>query len=82
MVSVFFADTVRANAWQTSTMTSIILASPCGDRETMQASSAYNIPYTARRTSSIIVGSGSVDAIGGSSRCTSSARMAVSSLNL
>ena len=31
--SVFFDDTVKAKAWQTSTMTSIILASPCGDRE-------------------------------------------------
>ena len=26
------------------------LASPCGDRETMQASSAYSMPHTARRT--------------------------------
>ena len=42
MVSVFFADTVSPNARQTSTITSIILASPCGDRETMQASSAYS----------------------------------------
>ena len=42
MVSVFFADTVSAKARHTSTMTSIILASPCGDRETMQASSAYS----------------------------------------
>ena len=48
MVSVFFADTVSAKARHTSTMTSIILASPCGDRETMQASSAYNMPHTAR----------------------------------
>ena len=39
MVSVFFADTVNAKAQQTSTMTSIILACPYGDRETMQASS-------------------------------------------
>ena len=43
MVSVFFADTVNANARQTSTITSIVLASPCGDRETTQASSAYSI---------------------------------------
>ena len=50
MVSVFFADTVNAKARHTSTMTSIILASPCGDRETMQASSAYSMPHTARRT--------------------------------
>ena len=46
MVSVFFADTVNANDRQTSTMTCIILASPCGDRETIQASSAYNMPNT------------------------------------
>ena len=64
VVSVFFADTVNAKTRQTSTMTSIILASPCGDRETMQASSAYNIPHTARRTWSI-AGSGPID-IGGS----------------
>ena len=38
MIFVFFADTVNAKARQTSTMTSIILASPSGDRETMQAS--------------------------------------------
>ena len=50
MVSVFFADTVKAR--QTSAMTSIILASPCGDRETMPASSAYSMPHTARRTQS------------------------------
>ena len=42
-VSVFFADTVMAKARQTSTMTSIILTGPRGDRETMQASSAYSI---------------------------------------
>ena len=34
MVS-FFADTVNANARQTSTITFITLASPCGDREIM-----------------------------------------------
>ena len=50
MVSVFFADTINAKARQTSTMTSIILASPYVDRETNQASSAYSIPHTARRT--------------------------------
>ena len=48
MVSVFFADTVNAKARQTSTMTYIILASLCGDRETMQPSSAYSMPHTAR----------------------------------
>ena len=50
VVSVFFADTVNASARQTSTITSIILASPCGDRETMEVSSAYSITHTARRT--------------------------------
>ena len=45
MVSVFFTDTVKAKARQTSTMTYIILVSPCGDRETMQASSTYNMPH-------------------------------------
>ena len=49
MVSVFFADTVNAKARQTSTMASIILASPCGDRETMQPSSVYSMPHNARR---------------------------------
>ena len=38
MIFVFFADTVNAKARQTSTMSSIILASPSGDRETTQAS--------------------------------------------
>ena len=33
MVSVFFADTVNVNARQMSTITSIILAIPCDDRE-------------------------------------------------
>ena len=37
MVSAFFAYTVNAKAQQTSTMTSIILASLCGDRETVDA---------------------------------------------
>ena len=48
MVSVVFADTVNnAKARQTSTMTPMILPSPCGNRETMRASSAYSIPHTA-----------------------------------
>ena len=81
MVAVFFADTVNANARQTCTITSIILASPCGDRETMQASSAYSMPYTVRRTTRSIAGSRPID-VEGSFRCTSSARMAGSSLNL
>ena len=42
MVCVF-SDTVRAKDRQTSTMISIILASLRGDRETIQASSAYTI---------------------------------------
>ena len=50
MISVFFADTVNTKARQTSTMASIIFASPCSDRETMQASSAYSVPTTARQT--------------------------------
>ena len=50
MVSVFFLDTVRAKDRETSTMTSIIFASPRGDRESMQASSAYSIHHIARRT--------------------------------
>ena len=79
-VSVFFAYTVNAKARHTSTMTYVILASACGDRETMQASSAYSMPHTARRTKSI-AGSGPID-VGGSFRRTSWARMAGSSLNL
>ena len=50
MFSDFFADTVRAKARQSSTMTSIILASPRGYREAMQVSFAYGAPHTARRT--------------------------------
>ena len=80
MVFVFFADTVSAKARQTSTITSIILASPCGDRETLQASSTYSMPHTAQRTSPI-AGSSPID-VESSFRCISSARMAESSLNL
>ena len=80
MVSVLFADMVKAKARRTSTITSIILAIPCGDRESMQASSTSSMPHTARRTKSR-VGSGPID-VEGSFRCTSSARMAGSSLNL
>ena len=50
MVFVFFVDTVIAKARQTSTMTSIILASLSGDHETMQASSAFSMPHTAGGT--------------------------------
>ena len=69
-----------ANARQTSTMISIILANPCGDCETMQASYAYIMPHTAERTQSI-AGSGPID-VERSFRCTTSARMFGSSLNL
>ena len=48
MVSVLFADTVRGKARQTSTMAPIILATLCGNSETMSAPSAYSIPHTAR----------------------------------
>ena len=50
MVSIFFADTVKAKARQTSAMNCSILASLGGDRETMQALSAYSMPNGARRT--------------------------------
>ena len=48
MVSVLFSDKVRLKAQQTSTMTSIILVSLCGDRETIQALSTYSILHTVR----------------------------------
>ena len=80
MVYVFFADTVNAKARQTSLMTFIILASPCGDRETIQASSAYSMSHTARRTQSI-AGSGPID-VDGFFRCTNSTKVAGSYLNL
>ena len=80
MVFVLFADTFNAKTRQISAMTSIILASPCDDRETMQASSAFSMPHTIRRTYSI-AGSGPID-VGGSFRSTSSASMTVSLLNL
>ena len=38
-VSVFFSDTVKPNAPNTSTITVIILASPAGDLDTIPASS-------------------------------------------
>ena len=80
MISPFFADAVKAKARQISTMTSIIILNPCGDRKTMQASSEYSMPHTARRTW-FIVGSGPID-VGVSFRCTSSAKMTVCLLNL
>ena len=52
MVSVFL-ETVRVNALHTWTITSITFASARGDRDTVQASLAYSIPQTARRTLSV-----------------------------
>ena len=46
MVFVFFTDTANAKARQTFTTTFIISASPCSDREIMQASSTYSMPHT------------------------------------
>ena len=54
-VSVFFYDTVKPNAPNTSTITVIILASPAGDLDTIPASSAYNISHNALRTRSSYV---------------------------
>ena len=79
MVSVFFADTIKAKAPQTFTTTSLILASPCVDRENMQALSAYRMPHTERRTQSI-PSSGAIG-VSGSFRCTSSATMTAFSLH-
>ena len=58
-VSVFFSDTVRPNAPNTSTITVIIFASPAGNLDTIPASSACSIPHTALRTRSSSVSSGS-----------------------
>ena len=79
MISVFFVDMVNAKARQT-TMSSTILASPCRNRETIQASSAYSMSHTARRTLAIAVSG--PDDVCSSFRCIRSARMTVSSLNL
>ena len=57
-VSVFFSDTVKSNALNTSTITVIILASPGGDLNMIPASSAYSIPLIALRTRSSSVASG------------------------
>ena len=80
MVSVFFADMVKAKARRTSTMTSIILASTCGDPGTMQASSAYSMPHIARRTLSI-AGYSPID-VGSSFRCTNLVKVAIFLLKL
>ena len=79
MIPNFFADTVRAKARQTSRVTYFIVRF-CSDRETMQVPSAYITPHTARQME-YIADSGPTD-VGGSIRCTSSARTTVSSLNL
>ena len=79
LASVFFADTVDGEGSANLYDTSIVLASTCDGRETTQASSAYSLLQTACRTYSI-VGSGPID-VGGSSRCTSSTRMAISSMH-
>ena len=50
MISVFFADTVRAKARQTSMMASIILARPFGGVEILQALSVYSKLHTTRQT--------------------------------
>ena len=77
-VSVFFSDTVKANAPNTSTITVIIFASPAGDLDTIPASSAYSIPHTALRTRSSSVSSGPPPLP--SSRNTRFSRMVSSSL--
>ena len=77
-VSVFFSDTVKPNAPNTSTITVIILASPAGDLDTIPASSAYSIPHAALRTRSSSVSSGSPPLP--SSRNTRLSRMVSSSL--
>ena len=56
MVSVLFSEMmVEPNVPKTSTKTAIIRHSPRGDRDTLHASSAYNIPQIARRTNSSVV---------------------------
>ena len=76
IVSVLIADTVRPEARQTCRMTFIILASPQGDRETIQASFVFSTPHNARPTTESILGSGLVD-VGGSFMYISSERMTV-----
>ena len=77
-VSVFFSDTVKRHAWNTSTITAIIIASSAGDLDTIPASSACSIPHTALRTRSSSVSSGPPPLP--SSRNTRSSRMVSSSL--
>ena len=80
MVSVLFSEMVGPNVFHTWTITCIVFASARGDRDTMQASSDYNILQTAQRIQSI-EDSGPVSRICSCS-CTSSARVSVLSLNL
>ena len=80
MISAFFTSTFEAKTRESFTITSVILASPCGNIKTMQASSTYTIPHTARQPKSI-VGSGPIE-VRSSSKCTSSARRTVPLLNL
>ena len=77
MVSVFFAATVKAKARQTSTMTPMTFANPCDDRKIMKASSAYSMP-----TSHDDVVYSRLRYVVGFFRCTSSAKMTISPLNL
>ena len=53
MVSVLLSEMVKPNVPKTSTKTAIIRPSPRGDRDTMQASSAYSIPQIAHRNTSL-----------------------------
>ena len=50
MIYALLSEMVRPNGPKTSTKTATIRPSPRGDRDTMHASSAYNIPKIARRT--------------------------------
>ena len=44
------SETIRTKARHTSRIIFIIFTSPYGDREILQASSAYSMPHTVRRT--------------------------------
>lgn len=55
VVSRVFSETVRPNATKTSGRIAIIHSNLHGDRDTMNASSLYSIPHTARRTHFIAV---------------------------
>ena len=79
MVSVLLSELVKPNVPKTS-KTAIIRLSPRGDRDTMHASSVYNIPQIARRTHSSAVSGPTFD--GCSCRWIRSTSMLASSLNL